>query len=119
MVLVSLVLFMKAFYPEHIEDFREKFKVDSNNEITYSEYNGKSRKTILGMVFMVLFILLNVLPAFMIANSCNRNIILKIIIIPFAILFSDIYVFFHILRVYGFKKGLYGFCGNLNYSYKD
>lgn len=117
MVLVSLVLFMKTFYPEKIEEFREQFKVDKNN-LTFNEYNSKSKDTMIGMVFMAIFIILNVIPALIVATSCSSNILSKIIKIPFAILFSDIYLFFHIIKIYGFKHGMYGFCGNPSRGFK-
>jgi len=119
MVLVSLILFMKTFYPEEIENVRENFKVDNTKKITFKDYSDKSKFSMLGMVFMSIFIILNVIPAILVANACTKNPILKLIKLIFAILFSDIYLFFHIFKVYGLKNGKVGFCGDASMRYCD
>lgn len=110
---------MKSFYPEEIENIRESFKVDTTKKITYDDYKEKSKFSMLGMVFMSLFVILNVVPAILVANACSKNIIIKLIKIIFAILFSDIYLFFHIFSVYGLKNGKLGFCGDATRRYCD
>lgn len=108
MVLVSLILFMKAFYPEEIEKFREKLKVDSSKEIDAETYKKSVKSTIKGYSFMLFFILLNIIPAIIIALNCNRSIIMKMLVVPFAVLFSDIYMLWYVLMKYVIKSK--GYC---------
>ena len=108
MVLVSLILFMKTFYPEDIENFREKFKVDNSKPVNNVVYNKSVRNSMTGYSFMLFFILLNVVPALIIALNCNSGIIGKILVVPFAILFSDIYIFWYVFRQFILKSR--GYC---------
>lgn len=108
MVLVSLVLFMKTFYSEELEKFREKFKVDSSKEIDGDAYKKSVRSTLKGYSFILFFILLNVVPALIIALNCNRSTFMKILTVPFAVLFSDVYILWYVLMKFVIKSR--GYC---------
>jgi len=107
MVLVSMILFLKTFYPEEIDGFREKFKVEPGRNVTQMELYKKTNKTMLGYSFILFFVLVNVLPSLIIALNCNRWLISRIIAVPIAVLFSDIYICWYVFRKFILRSSSY------------
>ena len=100
MVLVSLALFMKYFYPSTIETFREQFKLNSETEIDSETYRKSVKLTMSGYMFILYFVVLSVVPAIILAIKCNKKTLGKISTLLFAILFSDVYILWYVLRKY-------------------
>lgn len=97
-MLVSLLLFVKIFFPDKVKKFTDNLKKDSK---TLDDYKVSVGSSMVWFSLVVLFVLFNVVPAILIANSCNGGLLHLI----FSILFSDIYVFHYTLRKHVFKDG--------------
>ena len=108
MVLVSAILFMKTFYPSEIERFRDNLKLNKNDKPNMWMLHKANKNTIKAYIFIALFLILNIFPALVLALSCNRSIFSRIIMVPFAILFSDIYMVYYVYNRY-VQKNMY-FC---------
>ena len=97
MVLVTLAIFSKIFYPDQLKQFKKQLINKSSNRDTYRK--GVLLNIIWFSVILVLF-LLNVVPGVLIASECSNGNICNIIL---GFLFSDIYVFHYVLRKFVYK----------------
>ena len=107
-MLVSILLFLNTFYPEEIERFRGKLKLEKFNSGDVKELKSANKKTFKAYLFIAIYMIINILPAAIIAGNCGRSKVVKIIVMPFAILFSDLYMLFYVFRRY-IQKDMY-FC---------
>jgi len=92
-MLISFLLFTKLFYPEQLKSIKSKIK---NRE----EYSNSVLMNMVWFSILVVFLLLNVIPAVLIANVCSKGNILHIVL---SFLFSDIYVCNYAIRKFIFE----------------
>ena len=92
-MLISFLLFTRLFYPDQLKRIGERLK-------TPSEYRDSVILNIVWFCVLIVFLLLNVVPAVLIANVCSKGNILNIII---SFLFSDIYIFNYAIRKFVFE----------------
>lgn len=97
MVLITWMLFTKIFYPHQINEFKKKLISNSNNK---KEYSNLVLLNVLWFCIICVFLLLNVVPAILIANECSNGNILHLIL---GFLFSDIYIFHYALRKFVYR----------------
>jgi hypothetical protein len=104
MVLVGYLAANKALNNRGIETFRDKLKFNESSKINYSEYYNSVLNSTIGYVCICIFILINVIPALLIALNCNHDY--KILHLIVAFIFSDVYVFVYAVRrfIYNDKK---------------
>ena len=104
MVLVGYLAANKALNNRGIESFRDKLKFNESSKINYNEYYNSVLNSTIGYVCICIFILINVIPALLIALNCNHDY--KIAHLIVAIIFSDVYVFVYAVRrfIYNDKK---------------
>ena len=104
MVLVGYLASNKLANSKGIETFRDRLMFDKSNKINYNEYYNSVVNSTLGYICICIFILMNVIPALLIAYNCNKNF--KILHLIVAFIFSDVYVFIYAVRrfVYNDKK---------------
>lgn len=96
-MLISFLLFTKLFYPNQLKRVGDSLKRPINNREDYKD------SVILNVVWfsiLVVFLLLNVVPAILIANVCSKGNLLNMVI---AFLFSDIYVFNYAIRKFVYE----------------
>jgi len=99
MVLISLMIFSKLFYPKRLDELRSSLKTDGDNKGLYRQ---KVILSVLWFSVILLFLMFSVVPAILIASNCTKNNIGHLIL---AFLFSDIYVFHYSIRKFVFKDG--------------
>lgn len=104
MVFVSYLLFLKVFKPNDITQIREATRLNDNTD---SKYSDKVVKTFLSFSMICILVLLTVVPAVIIAVSCNQGTQAIISGIT-AFFFSDIYLFNYALRKFVYKES--GYC---------
>ena len=92
-MLISFLLFTRLFYPDQLKSIGERLK-------TRSEYRDSVILNIVWFCVLIVFLLLNVIPAVLIANVCSKGNILNIII---SFLFSDVYIFNYAIRKFIFE----------------
>tara|TARA_Y100000385_G_C12781471_1_gene503689 strand:+ start:168 stop:491 length:324 start_codon:yes stop_codon:yes gene_type:complete len=104
MVLVGYLAANKALNNRGIETFRNKLKFNESSKINYSEYYNSVLNSTIGYVCICIFILINVIPALLIALNCNHDYKIAHLIVAF--IFSDVYVFVYAVRrfIYNDKK---------------
>ena len=96
-MLISFLLFTKLFYPRQLVNVQN----DINNKLGGKlEYKDKVLLNIVWFCILVIFLLLNVVPAVLIANVCNKGNIFNLIL---SFLFSDIYIFNYAIRKFVFE----------------
>jgi hypothetical protein len=95
-MLVSWLIFTRLFKPDQIKKFKAERK-----EIQ-EDYRHKTIENILWYCIILIFLLLNVVPAMLIASNCDGNNVVKLVL---AFVFSDIYVFNYTIRKFIFKDG--------------
>ena len=83
-MLISFLLFTKLFYPVQLKQLRLKNKINN-----IEDYRSSVILNVVWFSILVVFLLLNVVPAVLIAFNWNKNNIGHLII---AFLFSDIYL---------------------------
>ena len=96
-MLISFLLFTKLFYPHQLKSVQNSINKNLGNNLVYRD------KVLLNVVWfciLVIFLLLNVVPAVLIANVCSKGNILNLIV---SFLFSDIYIFNYAIRKYVFE----------------
>ena len=87
----------ELFYPNQLKRVGDSLKRPINNREDYKD------SVILNVVWfsiLVVFLLLNVVPAILIANVCSKGDLLNMVI---AFLFSDIYVFNYAIRKFVYE----------------
>lgn len=97
MVLISWMIFSKIFNPKQITGFMDTLKKNSSNR---NEYRKTVVLSILWFSIIVLFLILNVVPAILISYECNKGNMFHLIL---SILFSDIYIFHYTVRKFVFR----------------
>ena len=73
MVLVGYLASNKLANSKGIETFRDRLMFDNSNKINYNEYYNSVVNSTLGYICICIFILMNVIPALLIAYNCNKN----------------------------------------------
>ena len=94
-MLISFLLFTKLFYPVQLKQLRLKNKINN-----IEDYRSSVILNVVWFSILVVFLLLNVVPAVLIANVCSKGNILNIIV---SFLFSDIYIFNYAIRKFIFE----------------
>ena len=107
-MLVSILLYLNTFHPEEIEKFRGQFKIEKFKSGNEKELKSANKKTFKAYIFIAIYLIINILPSVILAANCGRSKIAKIIVMPFAILFSDLYMLHYVFRRY-IQKDMY-FC---------
>lgn len=87
MVLLSLLIFNKLFYPQQLKLLSTQL---TRKNMNHTQYKLSITLNTLWFSIIFLFLLFNIAPAILIASNCHHNSPLHIII---SILFSDIYIF--------------------------
>mgnify|MGYP001313150155 CR=1 FL=1 len=87
-MLVSWLIFTRLFKPDQINKFK-------NERQDIKDYKTKTIENIIWYSIILIFLLLNVVPAMLISFECNNRSPLHLIL---AFLFSDIYVLHYTLR---------------------
>ena len=95
-MLVSWLVFTRLFKPDQIKKFKEE------REDVGNDYRHKTIENIVWYSIILIFLLLNVVPAMLIASNCDGNNILRLVL---AFVFSDIYVFNYTIRKFIFRDG--------------
>ena len=67
MVLVGYLAANKALNNRGIETFRDKLKFNESSKINYSDYYNSVLNSTIGYICICIFILINVIPALLIA----------------------------------------------------
>jgi hypothetical protein len=91
-MLISWIIFSRLFYPKPLDDFKKSLLVKTHDEDTHRK---NIIKNILWFCVIMVFLLLNVVPAMLISFECNKNSPLHLIL---AFIFSDIYVLHYTYR---------------------
>jgi hypothetical protein len=94
-MLVSWLIFSRLFKPDKISKFK-------NERQDIKDYKTKTIENIIWYSIILIFLLLNVVPAMLIASNCDGNNIVRLIL---AFIFSDIYVFNYTIRKFIFRDG--------------
>ena len=94
-MLVSWLIFSRLFKPDKISKFK-------NERQDIKDYKTKTIENIIWYSIILIFLLLNVVPAMLIASNCDGNNVVKLVL---AFVFSDIYVFNYTIRKFIFKDG--------------
>lgn len=107
MVLVGGLLLSKAVDNASIEQFQDTMKLNSNMKISNSVYNKTIFNNSLNMIFLCIIILVNVIPALLIAYNCTNGTNQKIFNMIIALLFSDLYVLYYTIRKFYYNDKKY------------
>ena len=104
MVFVGYLLFLKLFKPNDIKEIVDNIKLTTKSS---ESYGSKVMKSFVSFAFICILVLLTVVPAVIIAVSCNKGTqaILSGIV---AFFFSDIYLFNYALRKFVYNEK--GYC---------
>ena len=94
-MLLSFLLFTKLFYPNQL-----KVVYDNKNIKNREDYKNSVLLNIVWFSVLVIFLLLNIIPAVLIANQCSKGNILNLVV---SFLFSDIYIFNYAIRKFIFE----------------
>tara|TARA_Y100000022_G_C12965307_1_gene246596 strand:+ start:172 stop:474 length:303 start_codon:yes stop_codon:yes gene_type:complete len=94
-MLITFLIFTKLFYPNQLRLINEKKKI--NNLV---EYKNSVMLNVIWFCLLVVFLLLNIVPAVLIANECSKGNILNLVL---SFLFSDIYIFNYAIRKFVFR----------------
>lgn len=94
-MLVSWLIFTRLFKPDQISKFRGERQ-------DIKDYKTKTIENIIWYSIILIFLLLNVVPAMLIASNCDGNNVVRLIL---AFVFSDIYVFNYAIRKFIFRDG--------------
>ena len=97
MGLISGMLFTKEFFSDNIEEFKDQFRVKKNSN---EEYRSKGNLTVKAFLMILFIVILNVLPAMIIALHCASKDtgITKYLHPLIALLFSDVYLLVFVIR---------------------
>ena len=106
-MLASIILYLHTFHPKEIEKFRSHLKLEPFKS-EQKELKQANKKTFKVYIFIAIYLIINILPAVILAANCGRSRIARIFVMPFAILFSDFYMLYYIFRRY-IQKDMY-FC---------
>ena len=106
MVLVGGLIASKAFNNPSIERFQDSMKINRKN-VTKSDYNKLVMDNSLNMVFLCVLIIVNIVPALLIAYHCSKTPFQKGKNMVLGLLFSDIYIFYYVLRKFYYKDKKY------------
>ena len=93
MVLVGALLASKLSNHSRLEKFQSSMILNKEN-ITTDDYNDSVKNSTLSFCILVIFVLLNIVPALLIAYHCSKTNIDKGINMLLALLFSDAYMFY-------------------------
>lgn len=112
MVLVTAMIFTKKFLKNYIENFTEQFKVSNN--VKEDEFRNKGHNAVSSFIFLLFIVILNVLPAMIIALHCasKDSSIMRYIYPLFAFLFSDVYMLVFVIRKFILKDN--SFCNSIS-----
>jgi hypothetical protein len=94
-MLVSWLIFTRLFKPDKINKFQ-------NERQDIKDYKNKTIENIIWYSIILVFLLLNVVPAMLIASNCDGNNLVRLLL---AFVFSDIYVFNYTIRKFIFRDG--------------
>ena len=111
-MLASIILYLHTFHPEEIERFRGHLKLEPFKSED-KELKIANRRTFKVYIFIAIYLIINILPSVILAANCGRSRITKILIMPFAILFSDFYMLYYVYRRYIQKDMYFCFVENL------
>ena len=106
MVLVGTLLASKLADTSKLETFKSSMKIKDNN-VTTDVYNKSVLNSSLSFIILTVLILINVIPALLIAYNCSKSNMSKGINMGLAFLFSDIYLFYYTMRKYVYKDKNY------------
>jgi hypothetical protein len=101
-MLVAYFTGMKASNSNNLSHFKESLNV--NNAKTYQE---SVLNNVLSFSFIVFLILISVVPALIIALSCNKGVLRTSLVAIFAFFFSDLYLCNYTIRKYLLKEPAY------------
>tara|TARA_B100001093_G_C26743603_1_gene977816 strand:- start:863 stop:1186 length:324 start_codon:yes stop_codon:yes gene_type:complete len=104
MVLVGYITALKIFDPSKFKNFNNELKVSNNAD--EHEYKKSVLTTMLSFSVLVIILMLSVIPAMIIAYSCNTGNE-RIIPLIVAFFFSDIYMCNYAIRKFIFKDPSY------------
>lgn len=96
-MLISWMIFTKLFYPKQIKNFKNELSVNPNNR---EDYSKSVIKNILWFSILCIFIIMNVVPAIVISNECNKGNPWHLVL---SFLFSDVYVLHYTVRKFIYK----------------
>ena len=91
------MIFSRIFNPKQIKGFMGSLKNNSKNR---EEYRKTVILSILWFSVIVIFLMLNVVPAVLISYECNKGNLFHLVL---SVLFSDVYIFHYTLRKLVFK----------------
>ena len=113
MVLVTAMIFSKKFLKNHIEDFKKQFTLKNDKLNGIDEFREKGNLSVTAFLIMLFIVVMNVIPAIIIALHCFKKDtgILKYLHPIIAFLFSDIYMLIFVVRKFILKDN--SFCVNI------
>ncbi len=106
MVLVGTLLASKMADTSKLETFKSSMVIE-NGDVTRETYNKSILNSTLSFIILTILILINVIPALLIAYNCSKTNTSKGINMGIAFLFSDIYLFYYTIRKYVYKDKNY------------
>ncbi len=107
MVLVGALLASKCSNSSKLEQFKSSMVLDNNKELTREDYNKSVANSTISFSLLAIIILINVIPALLIANHCSKSPMNKFLNMTIALLFSDIYICYYAIRKYVYKDPKY------------
>jgi len=103
MTLVSALLATKLTSNSTIENFKDSMILDNKNEISRNDYNKMVTNSSVNFILICVIILVNIVPALLIAYHCSKTTTEKVITMIIALLFSDFYIFYFAIRKYFYQ----------------
>lgn len=109
MTIVGALIATKLTNNSTIENFKDTMVLDNNKEVSQIEYNAMITNSSVNFILICVIILVNIIPALLIAYHCSKTLTEKILTMTIALFFSDFYIFYFALRKYFYQDKK--FCG--------
>ena len=103
MVFVAGLIASKMSNHAGIEHFKNSMVLNTNKKIEYKDYYNSVMNSSLNFIFLCIVLIINIIPALLIAYHCTKNSTNKIFNMIIAILFSDFYIFYYAIRRFVYK----------------
>ena len=107
MVLVGALLASKCSQSSKLEEFKSNMILDNNKQLSKEDYNKSVANSSISFCLLAIMILINVIPALLIANHCSKSGLNKFLNMTIALLFSDIFICYYAVRKYVYKDPKY------------
>lgn len=101
-MLVSYFTGMRVMNPSKIDRFKEQLSVNNSKSYEESVFNN-----VVTFSLLVFLIVISVVPALVIAISCNRGVLRTGLVVLVAFFFSDLYLCNYVIRKYLLKEPAY------------